>query len=388
MSLLEDLPQHLIIKEAKTWEPGYAAKAALSPGAMRNGGARGIKRLLRGSLHRLATLALQPDPQILWVPDALRQGRRLLEETRHAAIVASGPPFSTFLVGAALSRHYGLPLVLDYRDEWSISNAYMENKRPDLLSRTLQSWMQTSVVTTARALVATTNSSARALETVCKRARSEARVTWIYNGFDPEDFADVSEHSHKTTDSGVYRLAYVGTLWNLTSVEPLVCGVEKLAARNPNAAARLELVFAGRRTPQQSHLLSRLKDLPCRVVEHPYLDHHKALELVRSADGLCVLLTDVPAAARVVPAKIFEYMAARRPILAISPKGELWELLAEYPAKCLAAPTDTDAIADYLESELNRHARGPAPRFENWNPSQHARPQQAEQLAELLNSLG
>src|SRR5207237_4072889 len=109
---------------------------------------------------------------------------------------------------------------------------------------------------------------------------------------------------------GTFRLAYVGTLWNLTSVAPLVAAVKQLGERRPGLASRLELVFAGRRVGEQQRLVDSLKGLPCRVVEHPYLDHREAVELVRSAHGLCALMSDLPGADRVVPAKIFEYMAA------------------------------------------------------------------------------
>ena len=83
------------------------------------------------------------------LPGAVREGRKLLRETRHDVILVSGPPFSSFLIGAKLSRETGVPLVLDYRDEWTISNAYWENKRLDPVSRYVQDRMQRRVVRAA-----------------------------------------------------------------------------------------------------------------------------------------------------------------------------------------------------------------------------------------------
>jgi hypothetical protein len=91
-------------------------------------------------------------------------------------------------------------------------------------------------------------------------------------------------------------------------------------------------ISAGRRIAEQQRRLDALKAMPCRVVEYPYLDHVEALRLLRSAQGLCVLLSGVEGAERVVPAKVFEYLASRRPILAIAPQGELWEIVRAYPA--------------------------------------------------------
>lgn len=385
-SLTKDIPEQTRVCRARTWEPGYALKTSLAGNNARSSGLVGrVLGPVRQLARRLAGAALQPDTRILWMPEAVRVGEQLLRASPHQAIVVSGPPFSSFLIGATLSRRSRLPLVLDYRDEWDISNAYWEHKRLGALSLRIQTFMQQRVVRAARALVATTRSSAQALDRIRLRAGSKARVAWIYNGFDPDDFT--SSPAPTRDGSDVYRLAYMGTLWNLTSVAPLVEAVQELCRSRPELAARLELVFVGRRLPAQQQILDRLHVLPCRLVEHPYLDHRAALDLVRSADGLCVLLSDVPGAERVVPAKIFEYLATRRPILAIAPKGELWDILAGYPAAHLLPPADSGAIARCLADEVQRHVKGHPLPFDGWDASPFDRRQQAGQLVALLDSL-
>jgi glycosyltransferase involved in cell wall biosynthesis len=385
-SLLRDIPDHVTVRRARTWEPSYALKAAVSAGSaqpQRQPGA--ARRLVAGLVRRLSHWFLQPDVQVLWLPGAVREGRRLLREVPHAAIVASGPPFSTFLIGAALSRGSGLPLILDYRDEWDLSSTYWENQRHSPLVRRLQSRLQRRAVRSARALIATTQASAQTLERIRAAAASTARVTWIYNGFDPEDFP--AEAAAPREGREFYRLAYVGTLWDLTSVAPLVTAVQALARLEPELAARLELVFAGRRTSSQEQALQRLRGLPCRVVVYPYLDHRGALDLIRSADGLCVLLSDLPGAERVVPAKLFEAMAARRAIVAIGPRGEMWDLLRDYPTGHLFVPADSDGIASCLGREIRRWRDGEPPHFPGWDASRYDRRHQARQLADLLQAL-
>jgi glycosyltransferase involved in cell wall biosynthesis len=387
-SLLADIPPDTLIRRARTLEPSYAIKTAVTAGCAR-GGIRGrLRQAVRGLLRRLTGILLQPDPQVLWMPAAVREGLRLLREVPHDAIVATGPPFSSFLTGAALSRRTGVPLVLDYRDEWDLSSAYLENRRPGFLSRYIQRRMQARVVRAASALVATTRSSARALEALRDRAGSDARVTWIYNGFDPDDLPNLRESRPKINSRSfmltTFRLAYVGTLWNLTSVIPLVEAVEVQAQRDPALLGKLELVFAGRRLGLQQRAVERLKALPCRVEEHPYVEHTQAVELVRSADGLCALLSDLPGAGRVVPAKVFEYMATRKPVLVVAPHGELWDLAGDYPAAARFVPADVEGIAGWLASQL----RGQRPSTAaDWDGSHYDRESQAGELADLLNGL-
>jgi glycosyltransferase involved in cell wall biosynthesis len=380
-SLVADSPKEALVRRSRTWEPGQSLKSVVSAGEKRKGSATGfVRRMAR----RLASTLLQPDPQILWVPGAIREGRRLLREVPHAAVMVTAPPFSSFLVGASLSRTFRLPLVLDYRDEWNLSAAYWENRAIDPISRRLQSSLQMRLVRAARFLLATTRHSAQALEAIRDEAGSRARVSWIYNGFDPEDFP---QHSAPIRNQdGTFRLAYVGTLWNLTTVAPLVEAVKLLVERRPTLAPRLELVFAGRRTGEQQRLLDSLKGLPCRLVEHEYLEHDAALELLQSASALCVLLSDLPGAGRVVPAKLFECMAARRPILSIAPPGEVWDLLSDYPAAQPFQPKDTDGIARYLADAIEDTERT-QPDLLGWDASRYDRRNQAMQLAAVLDSL-
>ena len=385
-SLDRDIPSDTIVCRARTLEPGYRLKQSSETAASNgSGGLLAFGRQVIGRAARqVARLALQPDAQVLWLPDAVRQGRKLLRQVPHAAILVTAPPFSSFFVGAALSRRSGVPLVLDYRDEWTISNAYWENKRPGPLSTHLQEAMQRRIRRQAHAVIASTRASGAALGEIARKSGSAARIAWIYNGFDRSDFPPA--HAHQM-DPQWYRLAYIGTLWNLTNVAPLVEGVRQLAASKPHLASHLELIFAGRRTDQQQQHLQELRGLPCRVVEHPYLDHSSAMELLASCDGLCVLLADVPQAQRVVPGKLFECIAARKPILAIAPRGEVWELLADHPAADLLEPAQALKIADALARQIQRHLDGVQPVLSGDYGERFERRAEAGELARLLNSL-
>ena len=382
-SLTADVPPETIIRSAKTLEPSYAVKQSVSAAQQKNGKPQAARRLIKHVARSAANVVLQPDSQVLWMPDAVREGIRLLNEIHHDAILVTAPPFSSFLVGASLSRRTEIPLVLDYRDEWDISNAYWENKPKEPVSRWLQTLMQRRVVRAASALIATTRSSAESLAAIADTAGSKAEVTHIYNGYDADDFQPMANADSNHNDR--YRLAYVGTLWNLTSVEPLVKAVKNLATERPDLAECLELVFAGRRTAAQNELLQGLDDLPCQVVRHEYLDHDGAVELMRTANGLCLLLSNVPHAGRVVPAKIFEYMAAGQTIFAIAPPGEVHDLLGDCPLAYRCRADDVDGITKALTRELERHLNRIPHEAGGWDASQYDRKNLAGELAEVLD---
>lgn len=231
-----------------------------------------------------------------------------------------------------------------------------------------------------------------------KRANGTATISCIYNGYDSADFlisaqandgasrepsTNVPEDSPESTERRL-RIAYVGTLWNLTSIEPIVAAIQKVAAEDPEKAARIDLVVAGRSTAAQDEILDRLNGLPCRLVREGYVDHRQAIEIMRQADVQCLLLSDVPEAGRVVPAKTFEYLGLGGQILYVGPSGEVSEILSDFPQADSFLPADTNCIANYLSQRLAGSSTD-CQKAESASPDRFERRILTGQLAEILN---
>jgi hypothetical protein len=377
-SLCRDIPSATRIVRARTFEPSYTAKASLV-----NTRTVGMSGVLTRVLRRGVLNLLQPDPQLLWNVPAFLSGLRALRATRHDVIIASAPPFSSLLLGAALGAATGVPLVFDYRDEWAISSRHWENRQLRGLSVGIQHAMERSGLRRARAVIATSPRSAAALAALCREAGSDARVTHILNGFDPDDFATPSAAAPRVPGT-TWRLVYTGTLYNLMSPEPLVAAIETLAAERPDLAQRLELVFAGRHAPEQAARLARVGRV-CRLRTLAYLAHTEALDLMRSADALCVLVSDVCGADRIIPAKLFEYIASRKPILAVTPPGDVWRVLRAHPAAFVCAPHETSAIRGWLCRAIE-HGLEPCT-ASLFDTTPFNRREQAARLASLLDGV-
>ena len=398
-SLANEIPEETVVRRARTMEPGYALKNVVSAGAASDsqqepGFLAKAKRCLKQTVRNAGNAILQPDAQILWYPAAIKEGMQLLAEQPHDAIFVTAPPFSAFVIGAELSRRSGLPLVVDYRDEWGISNRYQENRQKSGLSHWLQNRMQRRVLRQASAVVATTRRSAESVAHTAAAAGCSPRVTAIYNGFDAADIGPATPGDHREAGfDRKLRLAYVGTLWNLTSIEPVVAALLRLSETAPEIAARIELVVAGRITAEQDSILDRLQATSCSVTREGYVDHARAIEIMHSADAQCLLLSDVAEADRVVPAKTFEYLALQRPIISIVPKGEVSEILAGCPFATSFTPDDVGGIARYLERRVETECLAGLPANEpqspltvDWSVSRFERRHLTGELAEVLNS--
>lgn len=387
-ALLRDVPGETMVRRSRTPAPGCGPGQAVSGSAAR----RGLLAWCRHPMQRVAASLLQPDPQILWKPFALRAGLRLLREVRHDAIIATGPPFSSLLVGAALSRKSGIPLILDYHDEWNMGSDNPEHKRHWPWALRMQRGMQRSAIQQARALVATTPSSALQLAQTADQCGCKVQATWIYHGFDQEDFPPSQSLAGPRTDYGNgrqrYRISFVGTLWHMNPIGPFAAGVQKLARERPELAEHLELVVAGRRTEAQDRELDRLEGLSCKVVRLPFVPHDEAVRIMRESDAQLLLNADRPDTHRIVNAKTFEYLAARRPIFTVAPDGDLWDIVRDLPGTLLCPPCAEGAIAEALARNIERHDAGLVDESNgDWDITQYERRHLTGELAVLLDEV-
>lgn len=330
---------------------------------------------------------LQPDAQILWNRNAYRLACKELNPKRFSAIYVSGPPFSSFLLGCRLKRRFKIPLVLDFRDEWSLSAQYLENRSQMNSVVGSQMRMFESTLRQADSIIATTLASAEELAHCCAKVSSKAMTRCIYNGFDPDDLLHLDRTPEK---SDKYRLVYTGTLWRLTDIAPLVHAVLKLALRSPLEAQKLELHFVGRRTTEQESTLDQLASTPVSLQRHDYLSHQQSLQFACKADGLILTLADQPGAKRVVPGKLFEYLALRRPILSMMADGEAARLISKHSQASNINPSNTEAIVEWLTNAIRSKIKPdflPASANHETNLDWCSRPTLAGQLAALLDEL-
>ena len=390
-SLLGEIPPETRIRRARTLEPGYAFKSTISKRdeTQDAGFAARVVQKARDAARRAFTLFMQPDPQILWRPHALREGVKLLREVPHDVVVVTGPPFSSFLLGMTLAKRMNLPLAVDFRDEWSIM-CYWENKKVGVVDRIVQGRMQANVLRAADLVISTTPATADELRALVNASGGKARVDHIYNGFDPSDYP-VAASGEERIDYGsgpsLFRMVFVGTLWNVTPITPLVDGIVELAKRSPHLASKLELVIAGRRTDQQEVQLDRLASTQVKLVRLPFVAHKTAIQLMCQADAQLLINADMPDTDRLINAKAFEYMAARRPIFVIAPEGEMWRLLADMPGTLSARPGDVESISANLQTAIMRWQDGTVDYQSRWNLAEFERRNLTGRLAAHLDEL-
>lgn len=308
-SLLSDIPDCAEIIKTHISEPyeiyrrltGSRGKAQeVNPlNAQKKSLGKRISLWLRGNLFI-------PDPRIWWVRPSVRFLTKYLREHPVDAVVTTGPPQSMHLIGRGLKRRLGVKWIADFRDPWT-EMFYYKHLSLSRFSDRRHRRLEQSVLDEADLVIAVSPPVARDFA-----AKTATPVKLITNGFDEDDFAAPVE---PRTD-GKFTLVHTGLF--ASDGNPLNLW-DALAAKCREDSAfrsRLQIRLAGKTDPE---IISAIRErgLGDNLVNLGYLPHEQTVAEQRSADILLLPLRQEPEYAKVLPGKIFEYIAARRPVLGI-----------------------------------------------------------------------
>jgi glycosyltransferase involved in cell wall biosynthesis len=336
--LLEQVPASVTVHRTFTLDLPFGLKKA-------------IKRLVGGSRHKVESAAgtqqsrkglfsaaaqfakdvLSPDPQVLWLPFAVRAAARIVSERRIDVVLVTVPPFSSLRIGVALKKRYPhITVISDLRDEWLTYYFHTlgYNRSPRALA---------GAVRIERECV---ESSSRVV-TVTERARMEMlrrypnqpseKFLVVGNGYEPEIFRDFTPRPNLT---GTILLGYTGTVYAPSDPTTFVGALSLL----PEALrSRMRIRFIGHvENPEYRTMLEQHAPV---VQLDGFLPQAVAMGALESVDFLLLIWNDCIN----IPGKLYDYLATGKPIVAFAdPDGEVWQMIAA---------TRTGWCADYRSPE-------------------------------------
>jgi glycosyltransferase involved in cell wall biosynthesis len=288
--------------------------------------------LKRAISYPYKTLLDFPDSNIGWLPYADSAGSRLLNNWRPDLIFASSPPPTSLMVARRLARKHGVPWVADLRDLW-IDHPYYDQPG---WRKVFEQKLERRVLLSAAGVTTVSQPLADTLKT--KYGKS-ARV--VLNGFDPSDYPAKSEVPF---DNGRLKILYTGMIYpGKRDPTPLFKALQKLGA----LAERVRVVFHGFFLESLRPMISSYGVEHLVEVRDP-VSFKDSLRMQSEADILLLLLWNDPSERGVYTGKLFEYIGARRPILAIgSPESVAAEMVTERQIGCVV--NDPAQIAVQLE---------------------------------------
>lgn len=325
----------------------------------------------------------QPDRWITWWPAAVWTGMRMIEKYQPKAIFSTFPIATAHLVGLSLSKRSRLPWVADFRDAM-IEDGYPQDPLTWKVHRRLE--------------IATVNQCARAVFTAqptrdmyAERYPEIPESKWavIENGYDEDNFLDAENK---------LELVPLGNPGQLTLVHS---GVLYPKERDPRAffEALSRLKVAGVINAQDLQIVLRATgsdelyrpqlialDLQDIVRLEPAIAYRDALREMLRADGL--LLFQGSVCDHQIPAKIYEYYRAGRPIVAlVGPGGVSAKMLREAGVEELADMADARQIGEVLSVFLNKLRNGTSSSVARDFAMRNSRRSRTGELARLLDEL-
>lgn len=283
---------------------------------------------------------LVPDPYVVsWLPAAAALARRLHRRRRYDCVVTTSAYESAHLVALALGRRRPA-WVADFRDGWTFEP--WKPEWPTAAQRRLEHALERRVVTGAERVVVVEKPVAADFA-----ARYGVDASYIPNGWDPDLDAEVDGATAPGLDRDRVNLVHTGKLsgdWG-RSPAVLLDALALLARERPEQADRLRLVLAGRLDRAEQEMIAE-RDLGALVRHVGHVTRAESMALQRAADVL-VLITS-PDLSWELPGKLFEYLGARRPVLALAAANEAARVVAETNAGWTVPPDDVGATRDAL----------------------------------------
>jgi glycosyltransferase involved in cell wall biosynthesis len=337
-------------------------------------GRRGLSRAA-AEASLLGARLLLPDQHVLWNVAAIPRAVSIARREGPDAIVTTSPPSSVHLLGAAVKNVTGVRWIADLRDP-VVGHPH---RRLELRAVRAKERAELAVLRlvgrSADAVVAGSEGIARGVGEVSPRTR----VVTIPNGCDFEEFDGLTYERGER-----FRITHTGTFFGRRDPRPFLSAV---------AGARLDVTvrLVGGCRPADREWAARL-DLADRLEVIDYVPRRRALALQRDSDALLLLIPDADGRGDgVLSAKLFEYLAAERPILAaVPPHGEAAALIREAEAGVVVPPDDVGALREALE-RLEARWRDDeldGVPLEAGLRERLSRRQRAVELADLVRSLG
>jgi hypothetical protein len=286
-----------------------------------------------------------PDPRAAWMRRVTAAGQRLVSQWQPDLIIASAPPNSGLIAARRIAQACRAPWVADLRDLWADNSYYFYPRWRLWLDR----WMERFTLRSAAGLITVSPIWADIL-----RRKYEQPVACILNGFVPEDFPPCPT---VPKPGDVVSILYTGGIYaGYRDPTPLFRAIALLA---PAERQRVAVHFYGPGDQDARGVMAAAATAGAadRVFVHGRVSYRESLSLQQSADVLLLLQWNHVKDAGNIPAKFFEYIGARRPILLLGYEhGNLAQMIRERGAGIVA--NDPEIIAGQLRRWIAQRPAG------------------------------
>src|SRR5690606_19124029 len=352
-SLVHEIPDGIKVYKRPIYEPyGFARLFSkkktkkISAGIINSKSQSVLEKVLlwiRGNLFI-------PDARKFWIKPSVRFLEEVMEKEGIKTIITTGPPHSLHLIGLELKKRTKIRWITDFRDPWT-SIGYHKKLKLTNASQTRHKQLEYMVLNEADKIIVTSNTTRREFSKITQKP-----ITIITNGYD-------SNEDDPVVLDVDFTISHIGSLLTGRNPSNLWKAISELIYEYPDFKKCFKLQLAG---VISSDVLESIYFYGLQPYTHllGYLSHDEALQYQRKSQVLLLIEIDAEETQGIIPGKVFEYMASKRPILGVGPAH--WEV-ADLIAKSNTGKAYTYPQLGELKSTLLQW-------FQEYNKEQLALP--------------
>tara|TARA_R100001369_G_scaffold89553_1_gene127331 strand:- start:4446 stop:5726 length:1281 start_codon:yes stop_codon:yes gene_type:complete len=318
-SLLDEVPAGIKIYKKTIYEPyGFARLFSkkktkkISAGIINSKNQSVIESVMlwiRGNLFI-------PDARKFWIKPSVNFLVDVIEKENIGTIITTGPPHSLHLIGLELKKRTKIKWITDFRDPWT-SIGYHKKLKLTKASRTKHKHLEKLVLNEADKIIVTSKTTKQEFSQITQKP-----IAVITNGYD-------TTLGNAVALDVDFTISHIGSLLTGRNPVNLWKALSELIQEYPDFKKRFKLQLAG---VISSDVLESIYfyGLQSYTKLLGYISHDEAIQYQRKSQVLLLIEIDSEETQGIIPGKVFEYMASKRPILGVGPSNwEVGDLIAE-----------------------------------------------------------
>lgn len=362
-SLEKEVSQEIQVYKTPTTEPFSFYKKSIGKGKVPGAGFanEGEPNLLQKMARFIRGNFFIPDARITWNFYLIPKALTLIKEKNIPLVVTAGPPHSTHLAGLRLKKKTGVKWIADFHDAWSGIWYYAKlyKTKP---AKALDLSLEKKVLQKADAVLTVGELLKNELESRLT-VRQNDKFHLLPMGYDEELFEDPSSHR---SSSSAFIITYTGTIAGNYEPRVVFHALKNLLRKETGFSLKLRFIGAVAQNILRQLENEGLKEIT-EVIQH--VSHKASVQYLLSSNALLLVTPKVNNEEMIIPGKIYEYLAARKPVINISPaKSDASRIIARCEAGKSFARNQQKELEDYLEELIEKWRKG-APLINTGNQS-------------------
>lgn len=341
-SLSKDIPPNTLVLKTPIWEPydvykkfmgqkkGEKMSAGMLNETKKSGFLSSIAMWVRGNFFI-------PDARRYWIKPSVKYLSDCLKTNSVDVIISSGPPHSMHWIAWGIKQKFPqLKWVADFRDPWTNIDFY-EDLKLTFIADGIHKRMEKKVLQESDAVISVGQTMQDEFKAILNDVSQNKKFTVITNGFDEEDKVNTSIQKDE-----YFTIAHIGTLNKSRNPFILWKALSELVKEQTEFSKKMRIKLVGK---VDFSVLESINEfgLKNHLIQIDYLPHNKIIEELQKSHANLLLVNQTKNAKGIITGKIFEYLLAGSPVLAIGPNdGDLAHILTQ---------TQGGSISDFNDSE-------------------------------------